>query len=61
VIDPRNQFPIAYQDLIQHDSDGVYEHLGVLPPNFKQKLISAVKASKVIETNRKKRILLQLQ
>jgi len=60
VVDPRNQFPIPYSDLIQHNQDGCYEHLGVLPLDFKQRLISAVMASRVIELNRKKRLLLQL-
>jgi len=60
VIDPRNQFPIPYPDLIQHNQDGCYEHLGILPSDFKQRLISAVAASRLIEPNRKKRILSQL-
>jgi hypothetical protein len=60
VIDPRNQFPISYSDLIQHDQDGCYEHLGILPADFKQRLIDAVTASRLIEPNRKKRLLLQL-
>ena len=60
IIDPRNQFPISYSVLTQHHRKGLYEHFGILPPTFKQKLIAVVMASKVIEPNRKQRLLTQL-
>jgi hypothetical protein len=60
IIDPRNQFPISYWALIQHHRKGLYEHFGVLPADFKHKLVSAIQVSKVIEANRKHRLLAQL-
>jgi hypothetical protein len=60
VIDPRNQFPISHGILMRHHRKGSYEHFGVLPASFKQKLIQAIQASKVIEPNRKQRLLAQL-
>jgi hypothetical protein len=60
IIDPRNQFPISYGALIQHNRKGLYEHFGVLPAGFKQKLVSVIQVSKVIEPNRKQRLLAQL-
>jgi hypothetical protein len=60
IIDPRNQFPISHGVLIRHHRKGSYEHFGVLPLEFKQKLIDVVQASKVIEPNRKQRLLAQL-
>jgi hypothetical protein len=60
IIDPRNQFPISYGALVQHHRKGLYEHFGVLPADFRQKLIKVIKISKVIEPNRKQRLLAQL-
>src|SRR5690348_14149947 len=60
IIDPRNQFPISYRALIQHHRKGLYEFFGVLPADFKQKLFSVIQLSSVIEPNRKKRLLAQL-
>ena len=60
IIDPRNQFPISYGALIQYQRKGLYEHFGVLPHSFRQKLIQVVQISKVIEPNRKQRLLAQL-
>jgi hypothetical protein len=60
IIDPRNQFPISHGALIQHHRKSSYEHFGVLPADFKQKLIHAIEISRVIEPNRKQRLLTQL-
>jgi hypothetical protein len=60
IIDPRNQFPISHGVLMQYHRKSSYEHFGVLPADFKQKLIHAVHASRVIEPNRKQRLLAQL-
>ena len=60
IIDPRNQFPISHGLLIQHQRKGSYEHFGVLSDDFKEKLIRAVQTSRVIEQNRKQRLLAQL-
>ena len=60
IIDPRNQFPIAHSVLILHERAGDFEHHGVLPGDFKARLIEAITKSRVIEHNRKKRLLLQL-
>jgi hypothetical protein len=60
IIDPRNQFPISHGLLIRHQRKGSYEHFGVLSDDFKEKLIRAVQASRVIEQNRKQRLLAQL-
>ena len=61
IIDPRNQFPIPYGALIQHHRKGMYEHFGVLPANFKQRLVGVIRTSKVIEPNRRQRLLMQLE
>src|SRR5689334_21582105 len=34
IIDPRNQLPISYRALIQHNRIGLYEFFGVLPGDF---------------------------
>src|SRR5229473_6985219 len=47
IIDPRNQFPISYGALIQHHRKGLYEHFGVLPAEFKQRLVGVIRTSKV--------------
>ena len=60
IIDPRNQFPISYRTLIQHHRKGLYEYFGVLPTDFQQKLFDVIQVSRVIEPNRKKRLLAQL-
>jgi hypothetical protein len=60
IIDPRNQFPISHGLLIQHQRKGSYEHFGVLSDDFKEKLIRAVQTSRIIEQNRKQRLLAQL-
>lgn len=61
IIDPRNQFPIAHNTLVQHEQTGNFENQGTMPDDFKQKLIEAVKNSRVIEPNKKKRLLGQLE
>ena len=61
VIDPRNQFPIPYSEIATHLSNGECELLGSLPDDFREKLIEAVKASRVIERNKKNRLLSQLE
>jgi hypothetical protein len=60
IIDPRNQFPIAHSALVVHESNGNFENPGVLPADFKARLIEAITKSRVIERNRKKRLLSQL-
>ena len=60
LIDPRNQFPISYGTLIQHHRKGSFEHFGILPADFRQRLVNVIKASKVIEPNRRQRLLAQL-
>lgn len=60
IIDPRNQFPIAHSALILHEKAGDLEQHGVLPEDFKKRLIEAITKSRVIEHNRKKRLLSQL-
>lgn len=61
IIDPRNQFPIAHSVLILHEGVGDFETHGVLPSDFKARLIEAITKSRVIERNKKKRLLSQLQ
>jgi len=61
IIDPRNQFPIPYVALIHHHRKGMYEHFGVLPPEFKQRLVRVIETSRVIEPNRRQRLLMQLE
>ena len=61
IIDPRNQFPIPHALLIEHQHNGNHEHRGILPEDFKDKLIAAARNSKVIEPSKKKRLLSQLE
>jgi hypothetical protein len=60
IIDPRNQFPIAHSILMSHERSGDFEQFGILPADFKTRLIEAITKSRVIEHARKKRLLLQL-
>jgi hypothetical protein len=61
IIDPRNQFPIAHSTLILHERAGDFEQYGMLPGDFKARLIDAINRSREIEPIRKKRLLGQLQ
>jgi hypothetical protein len=61
IIDPRNQFPLPHGALIRHHRKGQYEHFGVLPPDFPEKLARVIETSRVIEPNRRHRLLAQLE
>lgn len=60
VIDPRNQFPIPHSQLVENERDGEYENHGVMPPDFRERLVQAVQNSRVMESNKKKRLLSEL-
>lgn len=55
-IQPDNQFPISYKDLITHHKNGELEILGVLPEDFRDKLIKAIDNSATIPPRLKARI-----
>lgn len=57
IIQPDNQFPISHKALIQAQTEKALEVLGVMPPDFKEKLIKAVNSSLRMDARKKERII----
>lgn len=55
-IEPDNQIPISHSSLAAHDRNGSLEILGVLPSDFREKLLQAIDKSITMEKNKKERI-----
>lgn len=57
VIQPDNQFPISYKDLVDCDARGELKVLGDLPRNAKEQLINAVRNSYTMAPRKQERLL----
>jgi hypothetical protein len=57
VVQPDNQFPIPHFELIRQAVSHDAEVLGVLPSNFPEMLVNAVRASVTMSPREKQRIL----
>ena len=57
VIQPDNQFPISYKDLVYQEKYGKLKVLGHLPANAKEKLIEAVNSSYTMDSRKQERLL----
>lgn len=55
-IEPDNQIPIPYSELTKHDKDGLLENLGVLPTDFRERLLKAIENSVTMEKRKKERL-----
>ena len=56
-IQPDNQFPISYRDLITHERNGDLEILGTLPHDFRPRLLKAMDNSITMSKRVKDRLL----
>lgn len=56
-VQPDNQFPISHTVIVEAHENRSFEQLGVMPADFKEKLIKAVNASITINSRKKSRIL----
>jgi hypothetical protein len=59
-IQPDNPHPIAHQDILNSIKRQTFEQLGVLPTDFRDKLIAAIGASKTMKPERKRNLLKRL-
>jgi hypothetical protein len=59
-VQPDNLHPIPHSQLIAHLRNGVLEHLGSMPADFKLKLEAAIQASKTMKPERKRSVLARL-
>lgn len=57
VIQPDNQFPIRHGALIEAERQKALEILGIMPADFKEKLIKAVNSSLRMDARKKERLL----
>jgi hypothetical protein len=57
IIQPDNQFPISHEALIEAERLKALEILGIMPEDFREKLIKAVNSSPVMDSRKKERVL----
>jgi hypothetical protein len=59
-VQPDNPHPIAHQDILNSIKRQTFEQLGVLPADFRDRLIAAIGVSKTMKPERKRNLLKRL-